>query len=224
LAELHLEDTPSLASNLLAMQSDPNFKVRYQLLCTLWYVKSTKAAEVRQKLLFRNIDNKWMQIAALSALSSHHSNEKLLTTLVKGFKPSYSSMVQRLSAMLAANQSPNTIHKLLRKATSLKTRKEWQGAMLQGIASGLGSREHMYTQVQKDQHQLVQAFFEHPLAEVRKGSLDVLQVIGLSGELRKKSINRAANIVKNRKLSSEQRVEALHFLTLVNPIEYASLI
>ena len=70
LAELHLSDFPELEGALIAMQSDPDTRVRFQLLCTLGSVHSEASDNARQHLLFQDIDNKWMQVAALSASST----------------------------------------------------------------------------------------------------------------------------------------------------------
>src|SRR5690606_16551854 len=65
LAELH-RDGSDLLKNLLALQNDADPKVRYQLLCTLGYFNTPEAGTARQKLLFKDLGDDWVQIAALS--------------------------------------------------------------------------------------------------------------------------------------------------------------
>ena len=67
LAEPRLATAPGLADQLLAMTEDAHPRVRFQLLCTLGWVDSPGARKARRRLLMRDIDDEWMQIAALSA-------------------------------------------------------------------------------------------------------------------------------------------------------------
>src|SRR4029077_15156662 len=69
LAELHLSRTPELEKDLLKMASESDSRVRSQLLLTLGFVKSPAAQSIRERLLFENLDDKWFQVAALSASS-----------------------------------------------------------------------------------------------------------------------------------------------------------
>ncbi len=73
-----------LLKALFGLQNDNNVKVRYQLLCTLGDVNGPEAEQVRQKLLFKDINDKWVQIAALTAASSQSGS--LLTYVLKNFK------------------------------------------------------------------------------------------------------------------------------------------
>ncbi|HEY5444357.1 MAG TPA: PVC-type heme-binding CxxCH protein, partial [Pyrinomonadaceae bacterium] len=70
LAELHLNKSPGLSNALLAMRNDPNAKVRFQLLLTLGFIDSPESAEARNQILFADINDPWVQVAALSASSS----------------------------------------------------------------------------------------------------------------------------------------------------------
>src|SRR5262249_43810849 len=69
LAEPRLKTEPSLVAWLLRMVNDPDPKVRFQLLCTLGDLDTPEARAAREHLLFENIDDEWMQVAALSAVS-----------------------------------------------------------------------------------------------------------------------------------------------------------
>ena len=94
-AELHLKKDPRLASALFTLQDDSDEKVRFQLLCTLGFVNTPQANAIRQRLLFKDINDRWMQIAALSAASSQSVD--LLNAVLSKFDPSvpeYSSLVQ----------------------------------------------------------------------------------------------------------------------------------
>ena len=66
LAEPRLANAPKLAEKLLAMSEDPSPKVQFQLLCTLGYLDSPKSRAIQKRLLLKNIEDEWMQAAALS--------------------------------------------------------------------------------------------------------------------------------------------------------------
>ena len=67
LAELHLARTPALAGALLRVADEPDGRARLQLLLTLGDLAGEEAAAARRRLLFENVEDSWMQIAALSA-------------------------------------------------------------------------------------------------------------------------------------------------------------
>lgn len=183
---------------------------------------------MRQKLLFKDIDDEWVQIAALSAPSSQKS--VLLEAVLEGFRediPAFASLVQRLSAMVGAGEEPKMVHQLLQKATALasEARGAWQAPVLEGLAQGLKSKKMPSSAFHVEQNMLVQAFFEHPSAPVRKASLDVLQVTGLPDNSRTQTAMRQAErIAGNQRLPAEQRAEAIRFLALGNPDRYTSLL
>lgn len=222
LAELHLKTAPALIPALLAMQADGDPKVRFQLLCTLGFVETPAAASVRQKLLFTDIDDQWVQIAALSAPTSQQDD--LLNAVLARFKPdvsAYGSLVERLSAMAGASQSPTTIHALLQKAVAPVSagQETWQPSLIKGIGQGLKRRkESSDANFQAEQDLLMQSFFDHPSASVRSACLKVLQVAGLPENTRTTAaLQRAAQVAIDPKKTVEQRTEAVGLLALHQP-------
>lgn len=99
LAEMQMGKAPELEEALLAMQSDSDPKVRFQLLCTLGFLEGTQAAQARKNLLFSDIEDEWIQIAALSA--PFEESRKLLDAVLKdyndniGWRRSVSLMAQK---------------------------------------------------------------------------------------------------------------------------------
>ena len=224
LAELHLKDADGLAENLLALQNDPDPKVRYQLLCTLGYINTPEAGVARQKLLFRDLDDDWMQIAALSANSSQTA--PLLKTVLASYRadnPAYASLLQRLTAIIGAGDKPEPIRELIQKAIQPAGQKQgWQSPVLAGLTDGLKRKKIDFATLQNEQNLLITSAFENPSADVRKASLQILKVIGVQDSAQlKKGIEKAVVIAKDRKLSEEKRSEALNFLALGDPTPYA---
>ncbi len=232
LAELHLPKSPELAKGLLSLQNDVEAKVRFQLLLTLGYINSGEAASVRNKILFKDVKDKWVQIAALSAPPSQTA--PLLKVVLNNYRsdvPEYASLVQRLTRMVGTSGSQEYINKLIKQSTSMGTNKQnsWQGAMLDGLALGLESRKSKLPKsisaFDGVQSLLVNTFFDHPTSEVRQAALEMLRVIGLKDEtLKTKSIPRAIKIATDRSLSDKNRTESINFISLIDPTPHSTVL
>ena len=228
LAELHLPKSPELSKNLLLLQNDIDSKVRFQLLLTLGYLNSDEAASVRNKLLFKDINDKWVQIAALSAPPLQIA--PLLKMVLNNYNsdiPAYNSLVQRLTRMVAISASHEVISQMIKQSTALPFGKKlnWQGPMLEGLALGLESRKSQSPQsflsLDQEQNLLVATFFNHPTSEVRMSAFEMLKVVGLKDT---KSIQRAVKISTDRSLSDEIRTESINFISLSDPTPYSTLL
>ncbi len=226
LAEIHLDDFPALESELLKLQEDIDPKVRYQLISTLGFINTPEANKARQQLLFKDITDEWVQIAALTAPS--FQSRSLLDAVLERYDPSipaYDLLVQRLSGMVSAGQKPEAVRALLKKATSADENEvEWQASLLHGIAAGLKSRESIPTELKRDQGTLLFTFFEHPSISARKGALEILQIVGFSEKQSPQAIPRALEIAGNDSALPEQRALAVNFLSLQNVEPYSSFL
>ena len=227
LAELHMDDDPTIAEHLIAMQEDNDAKVRYQLLCTLGFVDSPEAAAVRNKILFRDIEDEFVQVAALSARASQ--TESLLDSVLSQYGqhvPAYGTLVQSLTAMITARGTSSYGYRLLQQATSPvpEDSATWQVAVLKGMAKGLDSRN---TPLQShEQRILLRAFFDHPAFAVRQASLQVLQSGRLSDDAQARAaMERARKIGVDQNKHERERSLAIDFLALQrNPATDAPLL
>ena len=232
IAELHLSKSPELAQVLLTLQKDSDAKVRFQLLLTLGYLNNSEAARVRNEILFKDVTDKWVQIAALSAPPSQIA--PLLKVVLNNYRtdvPEYASLVQKLTRMVGTSGSQVDIDKLIKQSTSLVVNKQnaWQGPMLDGLALGLDSRKSKLPEsislFDGDQSLLVSTFFNHPTLEVRQAALEMLRVIGLKDEsLKNKSIQRVLKIATNRSLSDKSRTESINFIALTDPSPHSTVL
>ncbi len=224
LAELHLNEVPELTEALLALQEDNDPKVRFQLLCTLGFIDTPPAAEARQNLLFENLQDEWMQIAALSATSSR--GDVLLEAVLARYQEdnaAYASLAERLSAMVAAGIESYTIQRLIKKATATgAANSAWQAPVLEGLAKGITSNASSAVGPEQ-QNQLIHAYFNHHSISVRQATLDVLKAAGLSeGSDTEAAMQQAQQVAGNRNLTAERRAEAIAFLALGNLETYDS--
>lgn len=219
LAELHLSSSPHLAAALLPLQADVDAKVRFQLLLTLGFLDNPESAKVRNNLLFSDINDKWVQIAALSASSSQTA--PLLNEVLRQFRNdnrAYVSLVQRLTAMVGGGADPEAIHQLIKKGTDLKSPNGAQAPILKGLAEGIENRKLPFAVSFADQHLLVKAFFEDVSGELRTASLQLLKTIGVSNEsLKSSSVARAVLIAGDSSLADNKRADAIDFISLGDP-------
>ncbi|MCG2459488.1 HEAT repeat domain-containing protein [Flavobacteriaceae bacterium F89] len=227
LAELHLASAPQLVDALFSLQTDPDPKVRFQLLLTLGFVNTPQSVQTRTKLLFADINDKWVQIAALSAGAETSS---LLNVVLERFRseiPAYSSMVQRLTSTIGINGDAESIYPLIQKTTTttdninLKSRI----AILEGLSTGLKNRKSPLMIPPNLQKRLVRTFFENNSSQIRNASYHVLKVRGISEEtLKDQSIERALLIIKDTSQKADRRADAIDFLSLGDPSSYVPLL
>ncbi len=226
LAELHLSSAPQLTDALFSLQTDPDPKVRFQLLLTLGFVNTPQSLESRTKLLFADIDDKWVQIAALSAGAETSS---LLNVVLERFRseiPAYSSLVQRLTSMIGITGDADHIYQLIQKATTtddinLKS----NVAILEGLSRGLKNRKSPLMIPPNLQKRLVRTFFENNSSQIRNASYHVLKVRGISEEtLKDQSIERALLIIKDTTQKADRRADAIDFLSLGDPASHVPLL
>ncbi|MEJ7767331.1 MAG: PVC-type heme-binding CxxCH protein, partial [Chitinophagaceae bacterium] len=225
LAELHLTSSPGLEKSLLALQNDPDAKVRFQLLLTLGFVDSHQSAKVRNQILFHDINDKWVQIAALSAPASQTASLlKVVLEKSQDHVPEYASLVQRLTNMVGASAASRDIHQLIQKATTLQIKEQsWQAPILEGLALGMKKRKVPVKIAETDQRLLIKTFFDNPSAALRQSSLQLLAVSGISNEaVKTASITRAVNITSDTSQTDEKRAEAINFLALGDPSLHVS--
>ena len=228
LAEIHRNDFPEVMNGLLQMEKDPDPKVRFQLLCTLGYLTSPEAGKVRQRLLFRDLDDDWVQIAALSANSSQTA--PLLKEVMANYKPenaAYALLVQRLTAIVGAGSDPEPIRMLIRNSVQAGTGKgtSWQPAVLGGLTEGLRRKKINFSLLGPEQNLLIKSAFQHPSEEVRRASLQVLKVVGVADSVQLKAgIEKAATVARNKKLAASRRAEAIDFMSLGRPAPYARML
>ncbi|HZG24482.1 MAG TPA: PVC-type heme-binding CxxCH protein, partial [Chitinophagaceae bacterium] len=219
LAELHMDAAPVLVGSLYEMQGDVNAKVRFQLLCTLGFITTPEAEQVRHKLLFQDISDEWIQYAALSASSSEST--ALLESVINQYQPdipAYASLVQSVTASVGAGENRDFLSRLLQKATMPvpEDKLTWQVPVLKGLAQAFQSRNAAISS--DEQTVLIDAFFNHPAIRVKEAALQVLQAKRLTGgDQIQSAIMKAQGIAADIKAPVEQRVLAVGFLSLQNP-------
>jgi len=220
LAELHLTTWPDLAPKLITLKEDDNAKVRYQLLCTLGSVNTPEAGKARQELLFKDINDSWVQIAALSASSQ---SSDMLESVLKKFNPAvpaYASLVTRLGTMIGASKDSKTIESFLKRAVDATpdAAKSWRASLLEGLAEGLKNRKSLPEGFSSERQLLISVCLHHPDVNIRRSARSMLEAIGISNSpLAPIVMQEAQKIAANKNISSEKRAEAVNLMALQNP-------
>ncbi len=219
LAELHLSSFPELETALLALQNDPNARVRFQLLCTLGELGSAEAKATTEKLLFRDIEDKWVQVAALS--SRFLQPEKMISTVTKNYKETtaYGQLLKRLATMTGSQAN---LDSMINAVVSTK-KQPWQSSILEGLAESLRNKK---TGVNSNtQSILINSCFNHPDDKVRKASFQLLQTAGVTDDiLLQEATKKAITNISNSQLSDDKRIDAVNILSLKNPEIHADIL
>jgi putative membrane-bound dehydrogenase-like protein len=215
IAEENLDKFSSIQKALTALQNDNNAKVRFQLLLTLGFLNTQEAAAARDYILFKDINDKWIQIAALSAASLNES--ELLNKLTPNAPGDnrYVSLVERLTTMIGASGSRNEIEQLIRKACL-----SGNTAILKGVADGYRNRRSTAKLGNDVQNLLVNTFFESASPDQSNAILTLLKENGINDpSLKSSSITKAVAVMRDSAIDYRKRAAAVKFIELgdVNP-------
>jgi putative membrane-bound dehydrogenase-like protein len=224
LAEFHLSESPALVKSLLDLKSDNDSKVRFQLLCTLGSVNTKSADSARQHILFQDVNDKWVQAAALSA--SADPTPLLMVVIRKSADNAgqYSSVLSDLAAMIATRQKPETIRRLMNLVDDAKKQNQpdVQAAILEGLAQGLQGSKSPTLLTEAQQRAIVHMFFNDKAPAVRKGALHILQAFsGRNASVFSDARSEALRVATDNKQPEDKRADAIDFIAIQNPHIYS---
>ena len=229
LAERHLEESPELAEALVAMGAEPKASVRYQLLLALGYVDTKPARALRQKLLFENIESKWMQLATLSAFDAQPLAlyDQAVAKLSREETEGRQAYFQRLGALIGASKEEDHIRQVLRRSAEASAPGSdwWRAASLMGLAEGMEQQNVAMAAVAQERDMLLDRFFEVASAPMRSAYLRMLSVVRLpEGPSRKAALKEAANVATDRQAEPERRADAVRLLGMSDPGSHAQVL
>lgn len=208
LAELR----PALAPKLIAMAKDPDIHVRFQLLKTMGSVHSPQAGAARDELLARDMEDKWFQIAALSAGSAEAS--RLYAKAVSGEQtPGRADFIRQTAMVIGARRQNAEIRSLLERVARAKQESAewWRAASLEGLAAGVRGR----AAVLAGREPLLLTLFDSPQASVRRAALRLIEMTGLpSGAA--PALQRAQRIAVDRQAEADLRADNIKLLAAGN--------
>ena len=209
-AEKYLDKFPGLTPALIGLQNDEDPKVRFQLLLTLGFINTPQAVEARNHILFKDINDKWVQIAALSATSLNKSELLNQLTEKSGNDLKYASLIERLTTMIGASGSRNEIERLVRQACL-----SGNTAILKGLSDGNRNRQTHVTIGNEEQKLLVNTFFKSALPEQTGAIFQLLKQNKITdATLKSSSIKKAVAVMNDSAVDYRKRAAAIRFLEL----------
>jgi putative membrane-bound dehydrogenase-like protein len=233
LAEPRASGSSRIAEKLLNLERDPDGRVQFQLLLTLGSVDSAASRAAQNRLLAENIEDQWMQIAALSASSNRASQLfRTAAAFTDGQTDARATFFHQVCAVIGARRNATEIrHVLVTLQSSSKAGSSWwRAASLDGLAEGLrgggqasrrnpSSRSQVSANLGQD---LLLKLFESSDAEVRHASLRVLAATGLPPHVAP-SLLRAASTAQRADQDPGVRADAIGLLTLGDPLANEAL-
>lgn len=207
LAEARLAKDAGMIQSLLAMEKDPDPRVRFQLLCTLGFISTGAAQKVRERLLATGFDDRWMQIAALSTSAQEAS--RLFATALQKSAPA--SFFRQAASVIGARHKPEEMQTVL-ASVARGSNGEWRAAALEGLAAGVRGKG---ASVPDDLKRRLLRLFEERNPGVRRGALRVLQEAGLTRDSDTLAVvRRAAKTATDRGADAELRADAIGLLAI----------
>ncbi len=226
LAELHLKESPALEQQLYRMEKDKDPKVRLQLLLTLGFSTSHRATQIRNTILFEDIKDKWIQIAALSApVEQTAALLNLVLNRYNAEEPAYASLVSRLTEMAGASAETSDLLALIKKSCIQQPAKPWQASMLSGLSKGIRKRKPALDTPEDITVLLNETFFNTTDDKLRSAALSAIKATGFNNEtLKQESIKKAIAISKDKSETDARRADAIAYIALDNPQPYFDLL
>ena len=147
LIEPRLKRNPKLADALVAMNAEPDAKVRFHQALALGEVDRPDKLKVLASVAMSNPGDLWTRAAVLSSIGS---DSKVFAENVLGLKARSNSSTPRdlsplmsdIGRILGSSQSPAVIQEIFAPASAMKGASDagWQRSLLTGIADGLRAK------------------------------------------------------------------------------------
>ncbi len=213
IAENRVTDSPSLLETLISMVEDENPKVRYQLLLSLGNLNVPQANQARTKLLFDDIEDEWVQQAALSALNPDifALYDKASVNLIDQKTAKTTKFFERLSELISRANDPAEINRFLTKTLTSNESIWYLPMVLEGFSNADGLKLSP-TNIQL----LEQKFNPSVNTDLRSKSLDLLNQTSYFENPANKLFSEAVQIVDNTNTNPDFLADALKVVAMTN--------
>lgn len=197
IAEGYLSSHEKLHDKLLTLVSDPHAKVRFQLLLTLGNLSDGRSAELRNQLLFQDIEDPWVQYAALSArnLDALVLFRQAASELAKKQTEGTELFFRKLSQLMTRSGSNQDLNRFLSEVL-LSPSDSWIFPLvLQGIAEGI-RHDHDLILTPENLRLLTSNFGISTESAIRYQSLALLQAVGFFKQQDNPLLKEALDIIQ----------------------------
>ncbi len=196
IAELHLKDMPELAPSIIALADDPSPKLRFQALLTLGELASPQAAAARRRVLQKDIEDEWVQYAALSAPPTSRNEfgtgsegesaevalyDFALRQLSDRETEGRRQFFEKCAAIVTLSGDAGQVRRLTNLALKNPTEKTawWQSATLEGLAKALEYKPLQDVFGENERGQLAACFSKKTPPALRRASIGLAKIAGL---------------------------------------------
>jgi len=224
LAEPRLKDSSELVRSLIGMAKDPDAKVRFQLLCTLGFLHSREARAASDELLSRDIEDRWFQLAALSASPDEALRLYSRAVTADHDSPGRVNFVRQAASVVGARQKPVEVQNVLAKVAGANadSAEWWRAASLEGLALGMRGRATGPAAFGTGQQFLVK-LFGSPQASIRRASLRLLEMSGLPPSATP-ALQQAAAAAIDKNADPDVRADSIGLLAIAGPDKQEALL
>jgi putative membrane-bound dehydrogenase-like protein len=235
----------NLITNIINLKNDPSPKVRYQLLCTLGFLNDEKSLAVRNELLMKDIEDKWVHYAALSASQGREMEvfDFAVKNLTENPTEGKGLFFANVCGLIGLSEDKQKISTLIEKILQNPKPESawWQAASLEGIVKASqvwneeliqnlesrGEPSGMNTEsgMGNSRKMLLVNLSQSKAPELQNASTKLLEVIGLPQEnIAKPFITNALTVLNDKKADETNKASAIRVLALYQPEKYASQI
>ena len=217
IAERHLRSA-SVRDRLLQMTDEADSKVRFQLLLTLGDIDAPAAEAIRNRSLIENVEDGWMQVAALSAPKWDAAAlfRMAFERLADRDTPGRRTLFNRVAAMAGSNDIPAT-REIVRRVTMATERPAdwWRAAALQGLADGIRGKKQRESAFDPERTSVTRLVLRDESTAVRRAALQLLDALGLSaGGMDAALAKEAERLALDPRAEADARADAVHLLAL----------
>lgn len=229
LAELHMDTADELTRSLLEMAGDSDARVRFQLLATLGDLDNNVSRTIRQQMLYDDIEDEWMQMAALSAgdLLYRPLFEEAFTRLSNKETPNRRTYFRRLGMLIGARQQTDDIVFLVESIIGHQSQNDewWQAASLEGLADGIRRSGGTEERLDFIQGSVAGISLQPEMPLLRRAARDLMAVAGApSGHEGEQIFLQAEQIASDREADPQLRADAIGLLHLAGSVKYETLL
>ncbi len=214
IAEKYLTSSEKLLDRLLGMVSDDHPKVRFQLLLTLGNQSGQRSSDIRNHLLLQDIEDPWVQYAALSAADFEamevfrQTKSKLENQQTEGTKAFFKKLSQLITRSGSRQELNLFLSDLLRSSSD-----SWiLPLVLEGIAEGIERDKDLM--LSEGNIRLLASNFSASIdASLRHQSLAVLQASGFFKQSSTSLLKDAINISQQPDVEESLLTDAVQIIS-----------
>ncbi len=214
---------------LLPLQNDPSAKVRYQLLCTLGNIHDALSQSAQQKILMKDVNDKWVQVAALTSSNGNEMAllEKSIVALSSSSSEGKALFFSNCANLIGLSQRTDDIKKVFQLSLNNNSSKSdwWQAACLKGLSTSISEKGIPPGNFEAEKSLLLSKFSTGNSPLVRSASIDLLHDLGITeNDAWSATLAKAKAVAENPKENQGYRNDALRLLALDKKGDYHLLL